>query len=671
MAAVPLGESGTIAVVGGGPGGAFFAMEALRLARERGHRIRVIILEQKRQVLDGTFSLASREGCGYCAGGVSPRLADALEADGLRIPEEIIQSHIESLTIQGNWKHIELAVPPGRRVFAVYRGSRPYTRIGRYNNFDSFLLASAISAGAEVVTAEVSGLGYSDRARPVVSYTDGSAPQRGTQKMEADFVVIACGVNQRAGMSVEDSTLTKSLTAMIPEFRPPRVRRTLICELRGSERELRNLRGEMYFVEYGSRRIRIEMSSLVLKEEGFVTLALLGDSIDRADKSEGVSIIEGFLALPHVKRLLPHGTRLEISCACWPNMTIGAARHPFGERVAIVGDMAAARLYKDGILSAHTMANALAHSVIEQGVDAESLRRSYWPVVRSVKRDNHCGRTVFMMNRIAFSRPTLSRILYQAVLTERRTTDADHRLLEQLLWKIASGDDTYERILLQMARPATMASLLVGGVLVTFRNYLTEVLFGLHWGEIGRFPTGVYREVVDAKRKEYRGALDLGILSAPLEFERMYSIQIKAPRESILCQLGKFGEEDMEYFRPRIVRVHKISGYANEVGKMIRYSTPIRGLGFTIRLESLKDGKYLVYRVMDGFGKGGVLIFDVDEVREDVHLLSIYVAYNFPRGRGLPLKLYWKVFKALFPQYIHDVLWNHALCELKEIVEQG
>lgn len=671
MAAALLEEPGTIAVIGGGPGGAFFALEALKIARAAGRRTRIVILEQKRQVLDGTFSIASREGCGYCAGGVSPRLADVLDADGLKIPEEIIQSHIDSVTIQGNWKHIQLAVPPGRRVFAVYRGSRPYTRIGRFNNFDSYLLASAVAAGAEVLTAEVRGICYSDGGKPVISYVDSGSPQGETHQMEADFVVIACGVNQRAGMSVDESDITKSVRAMIPQFRPPQVRRTLICELRGNERELRNLRGEMYFVEYGSREIRIEMSSLVLKEEGFVTVALIGDSIDKADRSEGVSIIEGFLALPHVRRLLPRGTRLDISCACWPNMTIGAAQHPYGDRLAMVGDMAAARLYKDGILSAHMMAIALAHCVLEKGVDAESLGRSYWPVVRSVKWDNRCGQTVFMMNRVAFRHPTLSRILYQAVLTERRTTDARDRRLEHLLWKIVSGDDSYSRILLQIAKPATVLSVLVGGVLVTFRNYLTEVLFGLRWGELGRFPTGVYHEVVETKRAEYQGALDIGILCGPLEFERMYSIQIKAPREDILYQLGKFGEEDMAYFRPRIVHVRKISGCANEVGKTIQYTTPIRGLGFTIRLESLTDGKYVVYRVLDGFGKGGVLIFDIAEVRDGVHLLSIYVAYNFPRGNGLFTKMYWGFFKAFFPQFAHDVLWNHALCELKEIVEQG
>jgi len=27
------------------------------------------------------------------------------------------------------------------------------------------------------------------------------------------------------------------------------------------------------------------------------------------------------------------------------------------------------------------------------------------------------------------------------------------------------------------------------------------------------------------------------------------------------------------------------------------------------------------------------------------------------------------LFRALFPSFVHDVLWNHSLCQLKDIVE--
>lgn len=43
----------------------------------------------------------------------------------------------------------------------------------------------------------------------------------------------------------------------------------------------------------------------------------------------------------------------------------------------------------------------------------------------------------------------------------------------------------------------------------------------------------------------------------------------------------------------------------------------------------------------------------------DENLLSIYVGFNFPKN----------FFNYLFPAYIHDVLWNFSLCQLKEVVE--
>ena len=65
-------------------------------------------------------------------------------------------------------------------------------------------------------------------------------------------------------------------------------------------------------------------------------------------------------------------------------MTVGAARRPYGQRVAVIGDMAVARLYKDGILSAWLTASALADCIFDLGVDRQSLRHGYWPAVRRI-----------------------------------------------------------------------------------------------------------------------------------------------------------------------------------------------------------------------------------------------------------------------------------------------
>jgi hypothetical protein len=60
--------------------------------------------------------------------------------------------------------------------------------------------------------------------------------------------------------------------------------------------------------------------------------------------------------------------------------------------------------------------------------------------------------------------------------------------------------------------------------------------------------------------------------------------------------------------------------------------------------------------------------FDIDQEHRG-NLLTIYVAFDFPAS-GNPLKrLAWGLFKLAFPAFLHDVLWNHSLCKLKQLVE--
>jgi hypothetical protein len=148
--------------------------------------------------------------------------------------------------------------------------------------------------------------------------------------------------------------------------------------------------------------------------------------------------------------------------------------------------MVTARLYKDGLLSAQQTAAALAAAVLERGVDEESLRRGYGPVLEQFRRDNRYAAMVFLIHRVVFSSSVLSRFLYQALITERKNTPAAQRLLENILWKIASGDDRYEQVFRALMRPLVLWSILNGGITVTMRNYLAELVFGLRWGGLGR-----------------------------------------------------------------------------------------------------------------------------------------------------------------------------------------
>jgi hypothetical protein len=331
--------------------------------------------------------------------------------------------------------------------------------------------------------------------------------------------------------------------------------------------------------------------------------------------------------------------------------------------------MAVSRLYKDGLYSAYVTGSALADCILMEGIDRASLKEHYLPVIQGFHVDNRFGRAVFLLNRVVFSRPVLSRILYQALLTERKTKPKEKRRLADLLWRIVSGDDSYRRILKAMFRPTSVWLILTGGLLVTLRNYATERVFGLVWEGFGRYPTGVATEEVESKRREILAVMGVSPQERPPQVEKMYSIRIKAGPDAILRQLGKFGDPDRQYFTPRFIQVWRTTDAPNSVGSTIRYEVTPSWLSFSLVLEKLVQGRTLLYRVSDGFARGGILAFDIDQKKTGVSLFTIYMAFDFPRGTSPLGRLGWYFARRILAAFVHDVLWNHSLCKMKHLVE--
>ncbi len=657
-----LTDGSKVVIIGGGPTGSFLAINLLRKAKRFGIKIEVIILEKKKTLnIHEQRSLEGHIGeCNFCAGGLSPKIYEALKKMGLILPANVIMDKAFIINIFADWKTISLKVLG--EMTSVYRGSRPRGRNDRIYNFDTFLLESAVKEGARIITAEATGLRYSINNRVVVSYNGNS------QIMEADFVAFAGGVNGVVGDRLDSGKQPVSyLQNMMPGFHPPRVRKTIIFELNTEDnhRLMHKIKGELYFILHGSRSLKLDMISIVPKGK-YITVALIGPSIDNSTAKDNLRIINEFMRLPHIRKILPQGSKLKNICICRPNMTTGVAKNPYGDRIAVVGDMLTANLYKDGIGSAYEISAKLAEAVLTIGIDKRSLKEGYGPVIRKYQTNNALGKLVFLFIRTCFSSSLFSRIIYQAVITERKTRVRENRRLEEILWNVSSGEDTYKNIILAMFHPFVIWSIISGGLLVTLRNYFTELCFGLIWGNFARFTTGVEKEAFEAKKKaikeEFPGILEKG----SLEFERMYSIRISAPGENIFKELGKFGDKDREYFKPKFIDVRRISGEANQPGSIVHYNIYPDLFSFNLRLLKAIPGEHICYEIMDGFGRGGILLFEIDaikkgdEVIDDEYMLSIYVGFNFPRH----------LLKQLFPAFIHDVLWNYSLCQLKEVIEE-
>ncbi len=659
-----LHDGDRVAVVGGGPAGSFFAIHLLREARRLDRRFDVVIIE-KRGPIDMDAAMECR-GCGFCAGGISPRLDQILVEQGLSVPDEIVQGRFDYVWIQGQWKNFRLRVPKDMRMYSVFRGSLPGRRIGNLAGFDGFLLGEAVKEGARVLYGKVEAMAYGASGLPRLTVRTESGE---SVPLDASFVTIATGINAHCGLDYRDDSLIASIQRMNPAFVPGKSRKALIFELDVGEEYLeRTLHREIYFIEYGSKHLALEHTALVPKGR-FLTVAMLGKCIDEVVlPRDSRQIVHDFLTLPQIERILPGIEVAPLACACAPRMTVTTARSPYGDRFAIIGDAVGSRLNKDGLFSAHVTASRLARTLLHEGIDRRSLAKGYGKAIQWLAVDNRFGRIVFALSRLAFTAPVVGRITYQAYAIECKVRDEDSRPLSTVLWKIASGTADYGQVLWEMCSYGVLRSILVGAA-VTLRNVAVESLFGLKWGEYGRYPTVVLKEKREALR--LRLSLSLGMeLDAVPDFERMYVIKIRGSGQEIRDELARFGDPDARFLDLRFIEVWRIQGQPNEVGSVIRYRVPLAGFWAHLTLTRQVGLETLMYQLDDRFAHHGKLIFNVAPTKDGNSRLSIYAAFDYKQGRGFAGRVLWRMARVLFPGFVHDVVWNHALCTIKEDVER-
>ena len=532
--------------------------------------------------------------------------------------------------------------------------------------FDAFLLGEAVKEGARILDGKVDSMTYAASGMPRLTVSTQSGEQ---VSLDAAFVAIATGINGHYGHDYRDDALIASVQRLNPAFVPGKSRKALIFELDVGEEYLeRNLRREIYFIEYGSKHLAIEHTALIPKGR-FLTVAMIGKCIDAAAlPRDSQRIVHDFLTLPQIERILPGIQAAPLACACAPRMAVTPARFPFGDRFAIIGDAVGARLNKDGLFSAHVTASRLAQTVLHDGIGRQALAKGYGKAIQWLAADNRFGRMVFGVSRVAFTKPVVSRITYQAFATECKVRDERSRPLSVVLWKISSGTADYREVWREMCGWSVLRSILAGAA-VTLRNVAFEAFFGLKWGEYGRYPTVVLKEKREALKERLASSLETEIEESP-EFERMYVIKIRGAAEEIMEELAQFGGPHARFLNLRFIEVRRIEGLPNQVGSVIRYRIPLVGVGAELRLTRVIGFETLLYQLDGRLASRGKLIFNVAPAKDGNSRLSVYAAFDYKKGKGFAERVLWMGAKALFPEFVHDIVWNHALCTIKEEVER-
>ncbi len=424
-----LENGSSVAVVGGGPAGSFFAYFAKMFAERLGTDIRVDIYEPR------DFWSPGPIGCNMCGGIISESLVQNLALEGIDLPESMVQRGIDSYVLHMPEGSCHIATPlQEKRIAAVHRGGGPRTVVeSKWDSFDAFLLKLAIEKGANFYNARVKEIGWSD-GRPEVQAAD-------EKPKPYDLLVGATGVN---------SPDLKLFEALGFNYSRPQVVKTYITELEfGSELVKKHFGSSMHV--FLLNLPRLDFAALIPKGD-FVTLCMLGRNIDK-------ELISSFMEHPQVRRRFPPDWVQPANyCRCGPKMYFGEARQVFADRVVLVGDSGVSRLFKDGIGAAYKTAKAAARTAVFEGISAAAFRDHYFKECLLLNRDNRFGRAVFsVVHLIKHMKITSNSVL--RVVEKEQDLPGEQRHMSMVLWDTFTGSAPYKSIFARSMKPAFLGRL--------------------------------------------------------------------------------------------------------------------------------------------------------------------------------------------------------------------
>jgi flavin-dependent dehydrogenase len=424
---VELGDGARIGVIGGGPAGSFFCYFFLDMAERVGRDFHVDVYEPR------DFSAVGPVACNMCGGIISETLVQNLAAEGINLPATVVQRGIDSYVLHVDAGSVRIETPlQEMRIGAVHRAGGPRDlKEAKWDSFDGFLQARAVEKGAHLIRKRVEKIHW-DEGRPQLKTKD-DPPQT------YDFLVVAAGVN---------STTLKLFQDPTTGYESPQTAKTFMREYHLGEQTLTESLGSSMHV-FLLNIPGLDFAAIIPKGD-YASLCLLGDKIDR-------NLLKRFLESPEVRRCMPPGWQPdETGCQCSPRIVVQGAAQPFGRRLVFIGDAGVTRLYKDGIGAAYRTAKAAATTAVFQGISAEDFQRYYWPVCRTIERDNGIGKIVFAVTHRIQRRGFARRAILRMVDGEQRRAGRARRM-SMVMWDLFTGSASYRDILGRTLHPGFLA----------------------------------------------------------------------------------------------------------------------------------------------------------------------------------------------------------------------
>lgn len=433
-----LHDGARVAVVGAGPAGTLFAHHLLASAREAGLRLAGTLC-------DGS-ALADGWACRMGAGVLAQSLVDGLLAAGIALPECLIQRRITGYLLEIPFGTLHL-FPPGDAsgALTVFRGQGPRgTKEDGVASLDRRLLDVVLREGVRLLPYYVRGIVPPQSTGDPVRLRLGGA---GDCWIEADLVVGASGLNSRFPEQVAELGLG---------YQPPRRIGSIQVELDLGSETIDRLFGNaiaVYLLNFPG-----VLFAAVTPKRRYATVTLVGNSL-------GDEHLARFFDHPRVRRRLEAaGKTGAVVCRCRPWAVESAAVQPYGDRLVMIGDAAASRLYKNGLQSALVTAKAAASTAVLHGISKGDFARHYGTVCAEIAHDNVNGRFVFHVYEYIIERfPWVARRLLEVAAAEQLHNPPNRRPTCELLWQTLSGDRPYSEIRARLLRPGLFLHLLREG----------------------------------------------------------------------------------------------------------------------------------------------------------------------------------------------------------------
>lgn len=416
-------DGAKVAVVGGGPAGAFFSYFLLNMAESMDLDLQVDVYEAKR------FSVPGPAGCNMCGGVVSESLVQMLATEGINLPTSVVVRGIDAYVLHTDAGVVRIKTPLDEmRIAAVYRGAGPRgVQQQEWHSFDGFLLELAAQKGAQAINERVEGLVWKDGLPQVIT--------RGGTSRSYDLLVGAAGVN---------SPTLKLFEGLSPNYRAPEAVRTYISEFfLGREVMEKYLAHSMHV--FLLNLPRLEFAALIPKGD-YVTFCLLGKDIND-------ELVKNFFQAKEVQQCMPPDWRLpEHFCHCSPRIGVSCAAQPYADRLVLIGDCGTSRLYKDGIGSAYRTAKAAARTVIFEGVSRGDFERHFRPLCQAIRHDNWVGELVFAFTR-QIQRHHFARVGMTRMIAGEQKEPSRQPRMSMVLWDTFTGSASYGNVFLRTLHP--------------------------------------------------------------------------------------------------------------------------------------------------------------------------------------------------------------------------